>query len=117
MSDNSYTIVIECCENCRSHQWNTRHDPAKYDQFFLDSKYPFVLITVASAITAKMPNANVIKNQVPKEWVDYDIYCQLLQNEDEANPNYQSIPRTGAFEVSHRGVVSVFFLPLKARVL
>jgi len=53
-----------------------------------------------------MPNANVIKNQVPKEWVDYDIYCQLLQNEDENNPYYQSIPRTGAFEVSHKGVVS-----------
>ena len=64
-----------------------------------------------------MPSATVIKNQVPKEWVDYDIYCQLLQNEDENNPYYQSIPRTGAFEASHRGVVSYCPSNSEARVL
>jgi|JI9StandDraft_1071089.scaffolds.fasta_scaffold83677_1 hypothetical protein len=89
MSDNSYTIVIECCENCRSHQWNTRHDPEKYDQYFLNSKCGSLSsFLVQSAITAKMPNANVVKNLVPKEWVDYDIYCQLLQNEVESNPYF-----------------------------
>ena len=23
-------FVIEHCENCAGHQWNTRHDPNKY---------------------------------------------------------------------------------------
>ena len=32
------TFVIEHCENCRSHQWNTRHDEAKYKQYAEESK-------------------------------------------------------------------------------
>lgn len=59
-----------------------------------------------AAITAKLPQATVLKNTIPKEWVDYDIYCQLMPNDDPNNNYYQSIPRTGAFEVSHKGVVS-----------
>ena len=27
-------FVIETCENCKEHQWNTRHDQAKYEDFF-----------------------------------------------------------------------------------
>jgi len=67
---------------------------------------------VQNAITAKAPNATVLKNTVPKQWVDFDIYCQLLPNEDSNNPYYQSIPRTGAFEVSHKGVVRPFLLTI-----
>jgi hypothetical protein len=61
---------------------------------------------VARAIQEKLPNATVVKNTVPKGWVDFDIYCQLLPNENENDPYYKSIPRTGAFEVSYKGVVS-----------
>jgi hypothetical protein len=32
------TFVIEHCESCRTHNWNTRHDEAKYKQYGLDSK-------------------------------------------------------------------------------
>jgi hypothetical protein len=55
----------------------------------------------------------VIKNTVPKQWVDYDIYCQLLPNDDPNNEYYQCIPRTGAFEVSHKGVVRIALFTLK----
>ena len=39
-------------------------------------------------------------NKVPKEWFEKEIYCQLVANDDEANPYYDSIPRLGAFEIS-----------------
>ena len=25
-----HQFIIEVCENCRTHSWNTRHDEAKY---------------------------------------------------------------------------------------
>jgi hypothetical protein len=31
------TFVIEVCENCRAHSWNTRHDEIKYKNSALDS--------------------------------------------------------------------------------
>ena len=37
---------------------------------------------------------------VPKGWIEHDQYCQLIPNEDEEDPNYEMIPRIGAFEVS-----------------
>jgi hypothetical protein len=36
-----------------------------------------------------------------------DIYCQLIPNEDENMPNYEIVPRIGAFEISVNGVVSI----------
>ena len=64
---------------------------------------------MAASISSMVPGSNVLINKVPKVWVDYDIYCQLVPNNDSAQPNYQMIPRTGAFEVSFKGVVSAFF--------
>jgi len=32
--DNERVFVIETCENCKQHQWNTRHDESKYQEFF-----------------------------------------------------------------------------------
>jgi len=34
-----------------------------------------------------------------------DIYCQLIPNDNEQNPNYDMVPRLGAFEVSYKGVL------------
>ena len=33
-----HTFIIEHCENCRTHNWNTRHDEAKYKQFAEECK-------------------------------------------------------------------------------
>lgn len=27
-------FVIEVCQNCKDHHWNTRHDQAKYQEYF-----------------------------------------------------------------------------------
>ena len=27
-------FVIEVCQNCKDHHWNTRHDQAKYTEYF-----------------------------------------------------------------------------------
>jgi hypothetical protein len=32
------TIVLEVCQNCKSHGWNTRHDAAKYYNYATTSK-------------------------------------------------------------------------------
>ncbi len=53
-----------------------------------------------------MPEATVLFNLVPKVFAMSDIYCQLIPNEDPSMPNYEIVPRIGAFEVSCNGVVS-----------
>ena len=39
-------------------------------------------------------------NQVPKNWIDHDLYSQLIPNEDDEEPNFDMIPTIGAFEIS-----------------
>jgi hypothetical protein len=31
-------FVIETCQNCKTHAWNTRHDEAKYIEYFNKGK-------------------------------------------------------------------------------
>jgi hypothetical protein len=62
---------------------------------------------VSGKINSTISGVQVLVNKVPKIWVDYEIYCQLVPNADINEPNYQMIPRTGAFEVSFKGVVSL----------
>jgi hypothetical protein len=65
---------------------------------------------VALKIQEIIPNIVVYVNEVPKEWVDYEIYCQLVPNYDPNQATYKVLPRIGAFEVSFKGVVSTFLL-------
>ena len=51
-------------------------------------------------IQAQVPGAQVLFNQVPKEWYNHDIYCQLVPDDDENCHVYSMLPRLGAFEVS-----------------
>lgn len=60
---------------------------------------------VATAIKENVAGAEVIFNLVPKAHAMSDIYCQLIPNEDEMQPNYEIVPRIGAFEVSVNGVL------------
>ena len=53
-----------------------------------------------------VPGAEVVFNKVPKVHAMSEIYCQLIQNFDDANPYYDVQPRIGATEVSYNGVVS-----------
>ena len=89
-------FIIEVCQNCAQHQWNTRHNEEKYNNYFK---------MMATAIVEKIPNAVVMRNQIPKDFMNYDCYINLVPNEDPNIPYFQQIPRIGAFEVSHNGLV------------
>ena len=56
-SDSEIVFVVESCQNCKEHHWNTRHDESKYQEIFKK---------VAAAIIEKIPNAMIMKNQIPK---------------------------------------------------
>ena len=47
----------------------------------------------------------VLCNEVPKSWAMEDAYCQLIPCNDNARAAYNMIPRIGAFEISHKGVL------------
>jgi len=64
------------------------------------------IVLVASKISSLLPNIQILINEVPKAWVDFEIYCQLVPNSDPNQANYKILPRIGAFEVSFQGVVS-----------
>ena len=59
-------IVVECCTNCSTHAWNTRHDEAKYASN---------ANAIAAQIQINHPNTVVLFNQVPKKWHEKEIYC------------------------------------------
>lgn len=61
---------------------------------------------VSSAIVEKIPNALTMRNQIPKAYLPFDLYCNLIPNTDTNSPYFQQVPRTGAFEVSFKGLVS-----------
>ena len=45
--------------------------------------YLNVCCLVSEAICARVPNAITMRNQIPKNYVDYDLYCNLIPNENE----------------------------------
>ena len=89
-------FVIEVCQIGAQPQWNTRIDEVKYNNYFK---------MMATAIISRIPNAMVMKNQIPKEYVSYDCYSNLVPNDDPQIPYYQMVPRVWTFEVSHQGVM------------
>lgn len=66
---------------------------------------------VGKAITAQIPEACIMRNQIPKGYVNYDLYVNLVANDDEQLQTYAQVPRIGAFEVSYKGYL--FFSKLK----
>lgn len=55
---------------------------------------------MATSIKSAVPGASCQKNKVPKPWYEKEVYCQLIPNEDDRNPDYDIVPRIGAFEIS-----------------
>lgn len=89
-------FVIETCQNCKSHTWNTRHDEAKYLEYFN---------RVSQAVVERIPNAVTMRNQIPKAYLPFDLYCNLIPNNDPNNATFMQVPRTGSFEVSYKGLL------------
>ena len=41
-ADHPFVFVVETCQNCKEHHWNTRHDEAKYLDFFNRGTFQFI---------------------------------------------------------------------------
>ncbi len=78
--NNKKIFVIEFCNDDAPHQWNSRINSEKYLQHAKGCK---------EAIETLIPGSEVVFNKVPKETAMAEIYCQLLQNFDDANPFYE----------------------------
>ena len=55
----------------------------------------------------------MLKNQIPKSYVDYDLYYNLVPDESPDYPYFDQLPRLGALEVSYKGNVSANSLTLQ----
>lgn len=58
---------------------------------------------VAEGVMSQDGGVQVLRNQIPKEYVDYDLYYNLIPNSDGNSNVYDQLPRVGAFEVSYKG--------------
>lgn len=58
---------------------------------------------ISDGVTALCPGVVVLRNRIPKEYVDYDLYNNLIPNTDDNFEFYDQLPRVGAFEVSYKG--------------
>ena len=96
MQSEQIVFVVEACENCQAYAWHSRLDESKYIDFFK---------RIAAAIIERVPNAIVMKNQIPKSYVHYDLYNNLIENDDESCPYFAQVPRIYAFEVSYKGLL------------
>ena len=45
----------------------------------------------------------MLRNKIPKSYVDFDLYYNLIHNEDGNSDTFDQLPRVGAFEVSYKG--------------
>ena len=71
---------------------------------------------MSHAIIERIPLAITMRNQIPKAYLPYDLYCNLIPNSDPNQTSFIQVPRTGTFEVSYKGLVS-FLLFLRAACL
>jgi len=46
-----------------------------------------------------------MRNQIPKSYLPYDLYCNLIPNNDPNCGSFMQVPRTGSFEVSYKGLL------------
>ena len=58
---------------------------------------------IAEGVAVINPSVRVLRNQIPKSYVDYDLYYNLIPNEDSNSDIFDQLPRVGAFEVSYKG--------------
>ncbi len=58
---------------------------------------------ISEGVQAEKPEVSALRNQIPKEYVDYDLYYNLIPNSDGNSNVYDQLPRVGAFEVSYKG--------------
>ena len=62
---NNPIVILEVCCNCSSHNWNNRHNEAKYNEY---------AATLAGHLKEKIPNVQVFHNEIPKPFMFSDNY-------------------------------------------
>ena len=113
-NDAEPVFCIECCQDTATCGFHTRIDVAKYAEYFNRGKFcpckqprqkggdPSLMtadriflaltlssVSVSGAIAERIPNSITMKNQIPKSYLHYDLYCNLIPNEDENAPYFQ----------------------------
>ena len=91
--------MIEQCENCSQHQMHTRHDENKYDSY---SKQ------LNQQIVERFPDALVLVNYVPEDWINFPQYSNLIDYDVSPSSRWREktivvrriTPRLGALELS-----------------
>lgn len=58
---------------------------------------------IAESVVSMNPSVKMLRNQIPKSYVDFDLYYNLIPNSDPNSPYFDQLPRVGAFEVSYKG--------------
>lgn len=58
---------------------------------------------LVESMAALYPSVTVLKNKVPKDYVNYDLYYNLIPNSEQNIDTFDQCPQTGAFEVSYKG--------------
>jgi hypothetical protein len=66
---------------------------------------------MSEAICARIPGAQCLHNEIPKEYVEMDLYCNLIPPSTPNAETFRQVPMCGAFEVSYRG--NLIFSKLK----
>ena len=46
------------------------------------------MFAVSTAIAELIPSSIIMRNQIPKSYLHYDLYCNLIPNEDDNVPYY-----------------------------
>ncbi len=95
-------LIIECCQNCSLHQWNTRHKEERYNSFFSTSRKKLNNRKVESSIQEGSPTVEVWKNKIPKDHIKHPLYKNIIIMD---GPSNELQPRLGSFEISHNGQV------------
>jgi len=61
---------------------------------------------IAENVATMNPEVRVLRNQIPKTYVDFDLYYNLIPNENNNSETFDQLPRVGAFEVSYSKLLS-----------
>ena len=58
---------------------------------------------IEESVVTMNPDVCVLRNKIPKDYVGFDLYYNLVPNNDENVETFDQLPRVGAFEVSYKG--------------
>ena len=102
MNTTEIVFVVECTQNCHEHAWHTRHDEAKYNDFFKR-------IAAPSSIESQTPLSWRIRSpSLTCHLIYITIWCQTkmrtrhISNRSQESELSRSATRDSSFSPSFR---------------